>query len=263
MLKNLALLPKVSHDLRNYISGISGLAHFIAEGLENYQEKIAQIGVKEIDPATTKDLEEAIEFSKMLTPHAMEMLHYVEDLLDETQVENGNFTLGKATRCNIGETIKRMLIFNKHFLIDQRVTVVADIASDVPQLEIDVRRFKQVLTNLLTNAVKYSPEDNEVKIIVKYSRPDNENSKPSNKERYGKISIAFIDSGIGMSEEEIEMALNGDGHKIDKSALNKEINSHGIGMPIVKQLIEIMGGEMRIESKKGEGTRVELDFCSI
>ncbi|MCE3254714.1 MAG: two-component sensor histidine kinase [Rickettsiaceae bacterium] len=251
MPKSPTLLPKVSHDLRNYISGISGLAHFIVDNLKNYQKKIEQIGIKEIDDTVTKDLKEAIEFSKMLTPHAMEMLHYVEDLLDETQIEEGDFTLGKPTNCNIEEILRRMLIFNKSFLIDQRVTVKTDIASDVPQIKIDVRRFKQILTNLLTNAVKYSPQNNEVSIVVR-TVP---NSSP---EEDDKISITFIDSGIGMNEEEIQMALNGDGKKIDKSILDKEVGSHGIGMPIVKKLVEIMNGKMKIESQKGKGTKVEI-----
>ena len=59
-----------------------------------------------------------------------------------------------------------------------------------------------------------------------------------------QIQITISDTGIGMSEKEIEMALNGDGKNIDKSSLNKPIDSHGLGMPIVKQLIDLLGAKI-------------------
>ena len=76
------------------------------------------------------------------------------------------------------------------------------------------------------------------------------------------LYIEVADSGIGMSEEEIKMALNGDGKKIDKSGLDKEIDSNGIGMTIIKDLVALLGGEMKIESAKGVGTRVILRFLA-
>ncbi len=76
-----------------------------------------------------------------------------------------------------------------------------------------------------------------------------------------KISIIIEDDGIGMNDEEIALALSGQGNQIDKSSLEstgKIMDSHGIGFPIVKQLVALLGGELRIISEKGKGTRIGI-----
>ncbi len=234
-------LPQISHDLRSYISGISGLASLISENIAVYTKRQAAKGIRPDD-----GLQEATEFANMLAPYSHEAMQYVEDMLDTAQIETGKFILGEIEECDVEKLITRLLILNKGFTINQKINVEAEISPNLPKLKCDVRRLKQVLMNLITNAVKYSPEDSEVLIIAKFSNQ--------------KIQIEISDSGIGMGAEEITMALNGEGQNIDKSDLDKPIDSHGLGMPIVKQLMELMKGEMKIESEKGRGTKVILEF---
>ena len=239
---NTNFIPQITHDLRNYLGGISGLANIVLDNINAYLKKQEAIGIK-----PDKNLKEILECANMLTPYSNEALCYVEDLLNNAQMQSGKFTLGKLEDCNIGELVKELLVFNQSFISDHQINVETNIAENLPKLKTDIIRLKQILINLITNAVKYSPKGNKVEILVS----QNQNSQ---------IQITISDSGIGMSREEIQMALNGNGKEIDKSVLNKPIDSHGLGMPIVKQLVDLLGAKMEIESEKGKGTKILLCF---
>jgi signal transduction histidine kinase len=234
-------LSNISHDLRNYISGMSELANIILENISSYQKKQIAQGIK-----PDRNLEEASEFAQMLAPYSCEAMQYVDDMLDISQIETGKFTLGSIEECDLKSLIDRLLIFNKSFIMNHQINVKTKIDSNLPKLKCDVRRLKQILTNLITNAIKYSP----IKSIVEISITSKNN----------QIQIIISDSGIGMSKAEIALALLGEGQSIDKSSLKKTIDSHGLGLPIVKQLVELMKGEIKIESKKKIGTKVILNF---
>jgi signal transduction histidine kinase len=262
---NQILLPHITHDLRNYINGIFGLANIIADNINSYQAKQTKIGAKLDD-----NLKEASELANMLAPYTNEAFHYLEDMLDTAQAETGKFSLGKIEDCDLSKLIKRLLIFNKGFIRDHRITIETNIEDNLPKLPCDIFRLKQILTNLITNAVKYSKKGNKVNISVRYLNAEDKKilvttssafSLPNyNDENKGIICIEIADHGIGMTEEEISMALNGNGKNIDKLDLNKPIDSYGFGIIIVKQLIDLMKGVMEIGSKKGDGTKVRLWF---
>ncbi len=243
---NQTLLPQITHDLRNYIGGISGLAEIISQNINDYLAKQKQQGV-EID----ENLKKISEYANILTPYSDEAMCYIEDLLNNSQMEFGRFTLGTVENCDVEKVVKELLVFNQSFIEEHKIIVETDIEEDLPKLEIDVLRFKQILINLITNAAKYSYEGGKVNIIIKTMNHNHEK----------QIQIIILDSGIGMTEEEIAMAFNGDGQNIDKSSLNKPIDSHGLGMPVVKQLVELLKAKMEIESCKERGTKISLCFA--
>ncbi len=234
-------LSNITHDLRNYIGGISGLVNIISQNITTYIKTQEANGIK-----PDANLKEISEYIEMLAPYSNEALHYVEDLLNTSQMQSGKFTLGKLEDCDVGELVKELLVFNRSFIANHQIIVEVDIANDLPKLKTNILRLKQILINLITNAVKYSPKGNKVKILVKYL--DNQ------------IQIIISDSGIGMTKQEIEMALNGDGKNIDKSSLDKSVESHGLGMPIVKQLVQLLKAKMEIESEKNKGTKIKVCF---
>jgi signal transduction histidine kinase len=195
-------LSSVTHDLRNYLGGISGLANIVLDNINAYIKKQEAIGIK-----PDANLKEISEYMGMLVPYSNEALRYVEDLLNNTQMQSGKFTLGKLEDCDVGDLIKELLVFNQSFIADHQITFEVSIAENLPKLKTDIIRLKQILINLITNAVKYSPKGNKVEILVS----KNQNSQ---------IQFTITDQGIGMTKQEIEMALNGDGKNIDKSNLN-------------------------------------------
>ena len=230
-------LSNISHDLRNYISGINGLANLIIEQIDHYR--------KSDKNRINHNIEEVSELANILEPFSQEAMQYVDDILDDCQIKTGKFNLGKIENCNITELIHHIIIFHKDFLMKNKVTLQKNIEVNLPLIKGNIRRLKQILINLITNAAKYSPENSIIQINA-YSKEQ-------------KVYIEIIDDGIGMNKKELELALNGKGTEIDKSILNKSCDSRGLGLPIVKHLMDLMG-DMKIDSKKGLGTKIILEF---
>jgi signal transduction histidine kinase len=228
------LIRATSHDLKNYVFGICGLSKLILQ-----DKKLSQI-------EQSQDLKMVEEISNQ----SEELMGFVEDLLDTNQNELGEFTLGKVQACDIVNLCKRMIILNKSFAIENNIKLEFLNSSDKTTLSIwgDLRRIKQILTNLISNAIKYSRAETKVVIETFYNQLNDE------------ICISVTDGGIGMTSQEVEMALSGDGEKIDKSILEKEFDSYGVGMPIIKNLVELHNGRMEIDSKKGFGTKITIYF---
>ena len=109
------------------------------------------------------------------------------------------------------------------------------------KLEADALRLKQVLLNLLTNAVKYTPEGGRVTIGV-------------SAQQNGEIQIDVADTGIGMTAQEIEIALQPFGQVAN--AMTRDQQGTGLGLPLAKGLVELHGGRLTIESTPKQGTRV-------
>lgn len=229
------LIKATSHDLKNYIFGISGLAQLILE--KKTPDQISN--------------NEDMQFIKIISDQSIEMAHFVEDLLDTNQNETGLFSLGKIEECDLNELTQRIVLLNKTLSLKCQVDIKINNEPNLPKLVCNARRMKQIFNNIITNAVKYSSANTTLTIAIKYLKPERQ------------ICIEFQDQGIGMDEGEIKMAFAGDGQDIDKSILDKPIDSHGIGLPIVKQLVELHNGKMEIESKKGRGSKIILYFPMI
>jgi signal transduction histidine kinase len=234
-------LSQISHDLRNYIGGISGLANIIKDNIKSYQERQKNNSSKNFD----KDLKEALEVTEMLIPHCDDALHYVDYLLTESTNSSQNL----VSNCDLGQLIQELSIFHKNLADKNQVSIEVDIADDLPSLKCSIFRLKNILINLITNAIKYNKIGGKLTIKALYQLQDQ------------KIIIEVTDTGIGMSEEEIKLATSGKGQEINKSQLaqfGKIIDSHGIGMVNILEEAKLINGEIQIESKKGEGTKVSL-----
>ena len=121
-----------------------------------------------------------------------------------------------------------------------RIQVSAALAHDLPLIRADDRRIRQVVINLLSNAVKFTPEGGHVRFAA-----CREN---------GGVALAVTDTGIGMSPQDIPKALEPFG-QID-SKISRKYEGTGLGLPLVKHLIELHGGQLTIESKVNVGTTV-------
>jgi signal transduction histidine kinase len=112
------------------------------------------------------------------------------------------------------------------------------------KIHLDAKRMKQILINLISNAIKYSPEKTEIKISCK------ENQK--------FLEIIISDQGFGMSEEEIDKAF--EKYQTIENPNRGKVDSFGLGLPITKKLVELQNGKIEVRSKVNEGTEVILKF---
>ncbi|HYM02580.1 MAG TPA: ATP-binding protein, partial [Stellaceae bacterium] len=114
---------------------------------------------------------------------------------------------------------------------------------DLPPVRADRLRLKQILLNLLSNAVKFTPSGGTVTVSAARSAD-------------GGVTIAVADTGIGMRPEEIPMAL--EPFRQVEGSLSRRYEGTGLGLPLTKQLIELHGGALTIESELGRGTTVRI-----
>ena len=130
---------------------------------------------------------------------------------------------------------------------EKQITVEHSIDPDLPPLLADPLRLKQILINLLGNAVKFTPEGGRIRITAAASGA------------WARIEV--VDTGIGMSPDEIETALRPFG-QVD-SGFNRRNEGTGLGLPIAFALARLHGGDLVIASQKGAGTRITVTLPLI
>jgi signal transduction histidine kinase len=124
---------------------------------------------------------------------------------------------------------------------DAGVVLGIDVPEVLPRLLADRRKIRQVLLNLVSNAIKFTPPGGEVTISAKL-------------ERKGGMTLVVADTGIGIAREDIARALTPFGQV--ESSLARRYEGTGLGLPLTRALVERHGGEMVLESEPGKGTRV-------
>ena len=166
----------------------------------------------------------------------------INDILDVSRIEAGRMTLypERIKAEEIIESAMRLINDRAH---EAGLSMSRRVDKDLPDLMLDNQRIKQVMLNILSNAVKFTPKGG--KITVKAS-----------KNRAGDVVLSVTDSGIGMSAEEIEIAMVPFG-QVD-SKLARRYDGTGLGLPLTKSFVELHDCQLRISSEVGKGTKVSV-----
>ena len=217
-------LASVSHELRTPLNAILGFSELI--------------GYQMMGPVGNKRY---VEYAADIHKSGRHLLALVNDVLDLSKVEAGKMELRES------EFSIAALIADSVALLGEKarnhVSLGVECAPDIPTLVGDVKLIKQILLNLVSNAVKFTPEGGWVTIAAHY--------------RGGRgVRIAVSDSGIGMSQADIEKALSPFGQIDSRIARNHQ--GTGLGLPISRSYAELHGGELIVASALGQGTRVTL-----
>lgn len=232
-------LATMSHELRTPLNAILG----ISEGL---QEQVFGI----INDKQRQGLETIERSGKHL-------LELINDILDLSKIEAGQLKLEcnyvpVANLCQFSLTFIQQQAFQKHIQLE------VNIQPHLPELLLDERRMRQVLINLLNNAVKFTPEGGQITLTATREKTVPESKITSSPDL---IRIAVIDTGIGIAPENIQKLFQ-PFVQID-SALNRKYTGTGLGLALVKRLVEIHGGQVSVTSELGVGSRFTVDLpCS-
>jgi len=229
------ILSLITHDIKNYIFGIHGLASMSLE--HKTKEEIS----------TNEDL----QTMETIMEHSRELTFFVEDLLDINQKNPEDFKTKKFEECEVKSLIDRILLMNTHFARQNKILLKADIENNLPKINCDVRRMKQILANILNNAIKYSFEGGKVRVLARYLSSEN------------KIYIEIADEGSGMTKKEIDKYLSGNTEIYINDSIKEKSNSHIIGIPIILDLIKMHDGVIEVNSIKNKGTIVKLYFNAV
>jgi signal transduction histidine kinase/CheY-like chemotaxis protein len=216
-------LARMSHEIRTPMNAILGIPEI-------------QLQNKTLPPETEEALEQIYESGNLL-------LHIINDILDFSKIEAGKLEIVPA-KYNIPSLLNDTVQLNMLRYEGKSLKFKLDLDENTPlELYGDELRIKQILNNLLSNAFKYT-DKGELKLVV-YSE-QGEDTKT--------VLLVFrvSDTGQGMSEDQVAKIF--DEYTRFNMEANRTVTGTGLGMSIVKSLVDLMGGEIFVESKVGEGT---------
>ncbi|MDJ0948384.1 MAG: PAS domain S-box protein [Alphaproteobacteria bacterium] len=214
-------LANMSHELRTPLNAIIGFSEMMKGELlgplgdDNYRQY-------------AHDIHES----------GSHLLSLINDILDLSKIEAGKFELEEAT-IDIGRSIAASVRLIRPRAEEAGLKLMIDVSPGLPALSADERALKQILLNLLSNAVKFTPRGGTVTVAASVDAD-------------GRPSISVSDSGIGMAEDELATAMSSFG-QID-STYTRQHQGTGLGLPLVKALVELHGGQFQLDSAPGKGT---------
>ena len=223
-------LSRMSHDMRTPMNGILGMAALSEDetDLEVLKQNMAKIRT-------------AGEY----------LLGLINDILDSQKIESGRLQLHPQVVDGMG-FIEDMLDMVRRFADEKDINFQVDIAKEGLDgyVRLDPIRTKQICLNLLSNAIKFTPEHGTVQFQIKgFDRPGN----------LRHVVVHVKDTGVGMSEEFLRDGIY-KSFSQEYNALSSKNVSTGLGLSIVKRLIEMMSGTIEVESELGKGTEFRVSF---
>lgn len=209
----------VSHELRTPLTSIKGYVDLLLEG--EVGELTAEQG----------------EFLQIVGSNADRLVALIGDLLDISRIESGKIDL-TMTANDVRTVLDGLAMSFRPQLESRHQALVLEVPADIPPVAADTARLNQILSNLLSNAHKYSPPGSQ--ITVRVGHLDD------------RISIAVRDQGVGMNEEELGKLFTR--FYRARNRATEEAGGTGLGLAITRSLVELQGGSIGVESTPGQGS---------
>jgi PAS domain S-box-containing protein len=221
-------LATMSHELRTPLNAILGMSEVLQEGL------LGSLNSQQINSVST--IEQSGEH----------LLSLINDVLDVSKISVGKLELN-VTKVSLVELCKSSLMFVKQQAINKQIQIDTNLPTDLDYLLVDERRIRQVLINLLNNAVKFTPNGGTVILSVQLESP-----VLCHQTTGYSLCFSVIDTGIGIAQDDISKLFQ-PFIQLD-SNLNRKYAGTGLGLVLVKQIAELHGGYVSIDSEVGKGS---------
>ncbi|MEI6730401.1 MAG: HAMP domain-containing sensor histidine kinase, partial [Pseudomonadota bacterium] len=226
-------LANISHELRTPLNAIIGFSEVITK-----------------QPYGTIGNVKYLEYANDIHHSGCHLLDIINDIIDLSKAESGKLKI-VFEEFNISKAINKCVSVMAKRLQDKNITLDVEIDDSSANLVADRLRFIQIVLNLLSNSVKFSPDNGKILIKV------------HSEKRFGMTTdyiVSVKDNGIGMAKDNISRVFNSF-EQVDGD-LNRRYEGTGLGLPISKKLMELHHGNISINSEIGIGTEVTLHFIS-
>lgn len=223
-------LALVSHELRTPLNSVLGFSELIQRQVDTKQDAV--------NPAHIASYADAIHES------GTQLLTLVNDILDLSRIEAGRMEVAPEW-IDTAATTRTVVEMMRDPATKQRLSLECLLGPDAPMLKVDPRRYRQMLMNLLSNALKYTEAGGSIRIDGQ-RRAD------------GWFEIVVADTGVGMPASDIAIALEPFGRTGDPTT--RKLAGAGLGLPLVARMMQLHGGRLAIESAVNAGTSVMLRF---
>ncbi|MGH7094440.1 MAG: ATP-binding protein [Stellaceae bacterium] len=220
-------LATMSHELRTPLNAIIGFSEMMqrevlgALGNEQYRTYVSDIHAS-----------------------GTHLLQIINDILDLSKAESGKLELYEDV-FDLRDIIRAVSQLTSTRIRDAGLSNATHLPADLPLLRADERKTKQVLLNLVTNSAKFTPHGGHIEVIGAF-------------DRQAGLMLTVADSGIGIAHDDIARVLE-PFVQVD-SSLSRQHQGTGLGLPLVKAIIELHGGSLMLDSTVGIGTRVTITF---
>jgi two-component system, cell cycle sensor histidine kinase PleC len=218
-------IANMSHELRTPLNTVIGFSKLLTQ---HHQRRLPD--------------KEIVEYATLIHDAAGHLLSVINDILDISKIQSGKYTLD-ARQVSVAEILATSVNSFQMMASEAHVDLKAAIAHDLPPIRGDAAKLRQIFTNIISNALKFSPANG--KIDVSALRTNG-----------GGVVVGIRDSGVGMTREEIEVAMTPFG-QVD-GGRSRWREGAGLGLPIAKALVDLHGGMLEIRSEKGVGTEVVI-----
>ncbi len=231
-------LANMSHELRTPLNSILGFSESLKD------EILGSLNEKQLKAIAT------VESS------GEHLLALINDILDLSKISAGMVELDIAS-VSVKNLCSSSLVFVKQQAFNKKIQIHSHIPTHINNINVDERHIKQVLINLLTNAVKFTPNQGNINLLVAIGSGDTWQGEATIPQQIRKMNspmilLQVVDTGIGIAAKDLQMLFQ-PFVQVD-SALNRQYEGTGLGLALVKQLVELHGGQVIAESEVGQGS---------
>ncbi len=229
-------LANMSHELRTPLNSIIGFSEILenAKGLEGKQ----------------------VRFAKNIRNSGRLLLDLINDILDLAKLEAGKMEI-RPSEFPVNQLVRQLCDMVRNLAEKKSIALVFRTDASDPNLFQDKIKFRQILTNLISNAIKFTPEGG--RIIVTANRVNNKSDD--------RIILTVEDTGVGIAEADQDIIFEKfrqGPSAIGKDSLTREVSGTGLGLSIVKELCKLLGGEITLSSVVGKGSTFTVSLpCNI
>ncbi|WP_189045101.1 PAS domain-containing sensor histidine kinase [Aliidongia dinghuensis] len=218
-------LANMSHELRTPLNAIIGFSEIMLS------ELFGPLGQQRY-----------VDYARDMHASGQHLLAIINALLDVAKIEAGQMELDERAM-SVRALVEDCLPFVREKATERGIELAVAVPDDLPRLSLDPVRMRQVLLNVLSNAVKFTEPGGTIAVAA-------------DRTAGGGLALRVADTGIGMTAEEVAVALQ-PFRQVDR-ALSRRYEGTGLGLPLAQRLAELHGGRLEIDSVPGEGTRVTI-----
>jgi len=218
-------LAQMSHELRTPLHAVIGFSELIS----HY-----------VGPAPAAG--QIAGYADDIMKSGRHLLELINSILDLSKVESGTASLAED-EVALREVIDDSLVTVREQASEAGLAIDTNLPATLPVIRGDTTRLRQVFINLLSNAVKFTPRGGSVAVSARY-------------EKDGGFAVIVADTGIGMTEAELVIAMEPFGQV--ENSLARSFEGTGLGLPLARRMTELHGGRLTLRSVKGVGTSVEI-----
>lgn len=221
-LKN-EFFSNISHEFRTPINVLLSTLQLIKLQQQNLQD----------DPNSQK----IIRYTGIMRQNCYRLLRLANNLIDITKMDSGFFEINPCN-CNIVEVIEEITLSVAEYIQDKGINLEFDTEVEEKTMSVDPEKIERIMLNLLSNSVKFTEEKGSIFVNIK--------------DMGDSIEVSVKDTGIGIPEDKLDIIF--ERFRQVNSSLNRIQEGSGIGLSLVKKLVELHGGEIKVKSEYGVGT---------